>query len=241
MVRSIAAAVVLAGLAVSSADAAFVSFASDNDHRSFTFRGLGPNVEDAQDRVDPFTLLVDDNNGPRPALSFQVEFDASFTIAPRANVALGGGSFLHAYDLNGVFSFHDINTGELLLSAVVSTGSFSALGDATSWGTSAGIQGNNQGGSMVQYTWNGPDLPEYQLFHGQSSVGPADFAFTLTVLNSVGAAPIVGAPLNNDGLPAAPWASEGSFSGSLFTVPGPGSIAVGGLSLALLSGRRRRA
>jgi hypothetical protein len=237
-------AVTMAGLAASSAQAAFVSFASDNDHTSWTFRGnrAGVGVMDAQDPNDPMTLLVDDQNGPLPALSFPAsEFTADFTIAHLATTALGGGSFVFVYALDGLFSVGD-------LSATVSNGTLTVLGGQTAaggffWGSTATIQGNDQGGSSVTYTWNGLPFPGYDLpFTGGTSDGPDDAAFTLTVLHAVSAQFAgpggQGIVLGPNNLPAGEWLSEGSFSGQL-RVPGPGALAMVGLA-GLAAGRRRR-
>jgi hypothetical protein len=220
-------------LAASGAHAAFFSFASDNDHTSWTFRGIGNNVRDAQDGVDPQVLLIDDNNGVLPPLAMNLDFNADFIIGYLASVPLGGGTFVHNYSLNGNFSFVDAG-GNAVLTCLVRDGSLTAIGGAASWFSTATLQGNDNPFGAVTYTWNGPANPAYGLFPGQS-IGPDDAAFTLTVLNSPG----VGVPLDQGHLPSQQWFSEGSYSGSAFFVPAPGAAALLGLG-GLVVARRRR-
>src|SRR5262245_26725118 len=115
------------GCLVSSSQAALFSFASDNDHTSWTFTGAGAMVHDANDPTDPQILLIDDHNGPLPAIPMSVEFQANFTIAYLASVPLGGGAFVHNYSLNGSFSFLDA-AGAALLTCTVQNGSLTAIG-----------------------------------------------------------------------------------------------------------------
>lgn len=232
MIRTAATLLVLAG--ATSAQAGIFSFASDNDHQSFTFSGFGASVTDAQDSNDPFELLLDDANGPNNPLSYMVEFDADFAIRHVMSVNLGGGLFVHNYSLNGTFDFID-GSGNPLLSATVQNGALTALGGQSTWLSSASILGADGEGASVTYTWFGPDLPSYGVFTGQS-IDPDDAAFTLTFLQSDGGA---GVRLGSDLLPALDWVSEGSYSGSAQFVPAPGAVSLLA-GAGLLAMRRRR-
>jgi MYXO-CTERM domain-containing protein len=235
MLRPVLSALVVAGIA-GSANAAYFSFASDNDHRSWTFAGNGANVRDANDATDPQLLLIDDNNGVLPSLPFDVEFDANFTIGFSGSVPLGNGAFVHNYVLNGTFTF--TAAGLPLLSATVSNGALTAIGTQTQWFSTATLQGSdypgNPGGA-VTYTWSGPAAPGYGLFPGQS-IGPDDMAFTLSVINS--SLPR-GVSLGDNMLPSGAWTAEGSYSGSSNFVPAPGALALLGVGGLMVSRRRR--
>jgi len=223
----------VAGLAT-AANATLFSFASDVDHTSFTFTGIGGFVGDAMDPSEPLTLLIDDTNGPGAPITIDVEFNAAFQIAHLGSIPSGGGNFIHAYSLDGSFEFRDAS-GALVLSALVEGGSLTALGSAASWYSSGALFGADGAGSAVTYTWHGADIPDYGLFTG-SSIGPDDAAFTLTFLQSD---PGTGVELGQDMLPAMGWMSEGSYSGSAFFIPAPGSLALLGFG-AVAAGRRRR-
>lgn len=231
-----ALAVLAVGCLVSSSQAALFSFASDNDHSSWTFTGNGGLVADAQDPLDPQILLVDDHNGPLPAIPFAVEFQANFTIAYIASVPLGGGAFIHNYSLNGTFSYVDA-TGNTLLSATVSNGALTAMGGALSWYSTATLQAsdNAEGGSVV-YTWNGAAVPGYDLLPG-SSQGSDDMSFTLTALNAAGLNVTLDPQTH---LPVERWNSEGSYSGTARNfIPTPGAAMIAALG-GLVAARRRR-
>lgn len=227
-------------LAAGSANATTFSFASDVDHTSFTFAGFGQVLRDAQDRSDPVTLLIDDDNGPLPALSLNLEFQFDAMLTHVASIPVGGGQLLHTYSLSGSqgpaasFGFYDA-FGAPVLTAQFIGGIFSADGSAATWGSTAGVQAGDITGQVV-YTWHGADVPAYGLFTGQS-VGLDDAAFTLSFLQTAGG-PGVGigptAPY-----PSSEWSSEGSFSGTAHFVPAPGLVSLAGLSFGLL-GRRRR-
>jgi MYXO-CTERM domain-containing protein len=238
-------AVAIAALA-GSANAAFFSFASDNDSSSWTFSGMAATVGDAEDARDPQVLLIDDDNGILPTIAIAVEFEADFTIAYRGSVALAGG-FAHNYDLSGSFAFLSGNVP--LISASIINGSFTAQGPTqASWGTTAGIQGNDQAGTVV-YSFSQAffDMLEdmdvnpadYGISRVSQSDGIDDAAFTLTVLNRGDGFANRGVDLNPQTmLPLSEWRSEGSYSGSA-VVPTPGAIALLGLG-GLVAIRRRR-
>ncbi|MCA9288173.1 MAG: hypothetical protein KDA05_06295 [Phycisphaerales bacterium] len=214
------------------AQAATFSFASDTNHTDFTFAGFGSNVSDANDPTDPVTLLVDDTNGPLPALEFDVEFDADFEIGYVSSVMVAPGIFTHNYSLNGSFAFS--NLSGTILTVNITDGALIALGGQASWGSTDTILGSDNPGS-VEYIWSGGDLPAYGVFNG-TSVGIDDASFTLTFLQSAMAS---GVGLGTDMLPNDEWQSEGSYSGTAFFVPAPGATALLGLS-ALVAARRRR-
>ncbi len=227
------ASISVAALAA-AAQAGIFSFASDNDHTSFTFGGFGGSVVDAADPTDIFQLLVDDDNGLLDPLTYEVEFVADFDISYAGSVDMGGGLFVHTYALNGEFGFYDLG-GTPVLTASVSEGALTAFGGASSWYSSSTILSADGDASHIEYIWHGADNAAYGLFTG-ASVGPDDAAFTLTFLQNDSGS---GVGLDANMLPAAQWVSEGSYSGSGTFIPAPASglVLCGGL---LLAGRRRR-
>lgn len=234
ILRLLACATVVA--VAGSAQAALFSFASDVDSSSFTFFGWGNAIVDAQDPSDTQLLFIDDDNGVLPTLPVTVEFDAVFEMAYAGSIPVTGNTFVHTYALAGAFGFFDPDTGAPILTAALTGGSLTALGSATSWGTSETIQVNDIGASEIVYTWWGPAIPAYGLYPG-NSIGPDDAAFTLTLTLSAAGA---GVPLDpQTGLPAIDWVSEGSYSGSAFFIPTPGAAALAGLGLIGMARRRR--
>lgn len=231
-----ALALLLTSAAGTTAQAGLISFRSDDNHRAWTLAGAGGTITAAAGQADPYVLLVDDHNGVLPPVAFQVSLSAQFNIVPTGTVNIAG-SVLYTYQLNGVFTLSDWISGAPLLTAIVSGGATTSLGVPGRWGSSGNLQGNDQGTSSVSYSWNGPDLPAYQMFAGQTSVGPDDFGFTMTSINSLGQPGVQLSPAAP--IPASEWRSEGSFSGTAFFVPTPGVaglIALGGLAAT----RRRR-
>lgn len=228
-------------LAAGAVHATTFSFASDTDPSSHTWRGFSTAMGNAQDPGDPVTLTVDDGNGPGAPITFDVEFRAAFALTPNGlPLNLGGGRFLHTYNVGGpqggpaTFGFF-LPGNVPLLTATFTGGSMSSLGSAGAWGTVGGVQATDVVG-QVTYTWNGPNLPAYGLFTGQSSIGVDDAAFTLSDLHTL-AGP--GVPMNDVNLPAAEWFAEGSFSGTANFVPAPGALALLGLGSFALARRRR--
>lgn len=226
-------------LAAASASATTFSFRSDDNHQRWTLTGNG-NTITADTQLQPYQLLIDDDNGPLAPVAFDVRLIADFSIA-LVNVTNVGGSSLYVYALNGGFSFVDFNTNAPILSGQVSNGAATNFGPAGTWGTSGNLQGNDLApATSVTYQWNGPTLPGHGVYTGQTSVGLDDFGFTLTALVSGAAAPLPGVPLGSNGLPIASWLAEGSFSGTAFFLPSPGSAALAGLGLTLIAPRRKR-
>lgn len=219
------------GLLAGSANAALFSFASDTNQTDFTFAGFGNQVSDAQDPTDPVVLLVDDDNGPLPALAFNVEFDADFTIQHRGSTQIAPGIFTHSYRLDGTYQFS--NATGVLLRVTIAEGAMVALGQQATWGSTDTILGSDDPGS-VTYEWFGGDLPGYGVFNG-TSIGNDDAAFTLTFLQTAAG---LGVGLDANFLPNNEWKSEGSYSGTAFFVPAPGALAL--LGAAGLVARRRR-
>lgn len=239
--------IVCAGLSASLgsvAQAAFISFASDNDHASYTFRGNNGLLASAADTLDPQVLLLDDNNGVLPALAFNTNFIADFQINYIGSTGLPlPGKYVHSYNFSGSFSFVDAGTGAALLNGAIQGGVVTAVGSGTgpvsptSWDDTATIQFSDRFG-VVTYTWFGADLPAYGLRTGFSSTVDDDGAFTLTSLSRLAGG--LGISLNpQTGLPNAEWHSEGSFSGRTTIVPAPGSLALCGLAAAMVVRRRR--
>lgn len=241
--KTVALGLVSLVLAASSAQATTFSFASDSDNSAFTWAGLRNAITNGSSPLsNSITLVIDDENGPAPSLTYSVAFNANFQISFANSTAVGGGRFLHAYDVNasvpeGAAQFSFVNPdGSTLLTATFTGGSLSALGTQNAWGTTGGVDATDITG-QVTYTWFGPDLAAYGLFSGQSSVGTDDATFTLTNLQTVGGG--AGVTLGSGGLPGANWVSEGSFSGTARFVPAPGAMVLMGLG-GLVMARRRR-
>lgn len=243
-------AVITAGLiaaSAGSAHAAFFSFSSDfAADTSWTFTGGGPlgasNINDGVPVNDLLAFFYDDDNGPLPPNGPFLDFNANMPIRWVASIPLGGGAFVHTYALDqGVFSFDNI-LGVPQMTVNYANAVMTVLGGQFSWGATATIQGaDNQFGGSVTYTSAFTDAP-YGIFAG-NSIGPDDFAFTLTEINTSGVRPLGGAPRGvgidpQTHLPVQQWYSEGSFSGGAYWVPAPGSLVLAGLGLALA--RRRR-
>ncbi|MFM9996764.1 MAG: hypothetical protein ACKVU4_13305 [Phycisphaerales bacterium] len=232
-----------AAVAVSagSAHAVFFSFASDLGDQSWTFSG-GPGLTftDATGPNNPTHLVVDDNNGPLPPLSVSTQFNASITLTPVGSLPLGGGQFSHNYKAAGSFSFTDILSGVTLLNVTFSNGLYTSLGTEFAWGSTGGLQASAAVGSIVNMTWSGAALPGYGLAPG--ALGPADFGFDLSALNTNGVIPF---NFQNLGvgftpatmMPVQQWYSESSFSGSA-AIPSPGALGL--MTLAGLAASRRR-
>lgn len=242
-----------------AAQAQFFSFASDSNGQNWTFE-YNPQTQQithsAAGGSTPITLLVDDRNGPMPAVSIDTEFRADMTLGMLSNVAIGGDEYLHIFTLNGSFEFLvDIGNGlETAMRVEFTDATLTARGTRDRWGSTATISGGDTDNDTGRVTYNFfqplvslvPNASAYGLGVG-SSIGPDDFSFTLTSLNTSGALPFdpaanpgaLGTPTGGAGqFPTATWWSEGSFSGSA-VLPSPASIALlgmGGLAMA----RRRR-
>ncbi len=228
-----------AGIASAEPNVTF-SFASDVASNEPTFEGGAGNGIISNSRV-PTDLFVDDANGPLPTLTYDTRFYVDFTMSTIGSTVLPSGQVLHSYSIDGTFRFLGGGDGQVM-TVDVSDGVLTALGDATSWGSTATIQASSLAGSTVTYTWQNADQPAYNLFDNAVTSSMTDAAFTLTNILSFpnGGAGVSGVQINpGSGLPAVAWESEGSYSGSAFFVPAPGTAMIAGLGLAAL-GRRRR-
>ncbi len=256
--RALGAATAIA-LVAGSAQAQFFSFASNSNGQNWTFE-YDPQTQrlthSGANNGAPITLLVDDRNGPMPAVSIDTEFRADMTLGMLSNVPIGGDEYLHIFTLNGSFEFLvDVGNGlEAAMRVEFTDATLTARGTRDRWGSTATISGNDTDSDPGRVTYNFfqplvslvPNAAAYKLAVG-SSIGPDDFSFTLTSLNTSGALPFdpetnpgaLGTPTGGAGqFPTATWWSEGSFSGSA-VIPSPASIALlgmGGLAMA----RRRR-
>ncbi len=227
--------------AAGSAQATLFSFVAQPTDQAWTFTGNGLTITDGMGPNDPVTLVIDDDNGPLPALSVSCRFDANFSLTTVGSLPIGGGQFSHNYSADGSFSLTDIVSGVTLLTVNVQDGLFASLGQQFAWGSTASIQASTVAGSSVNMIWGGASLPGYGLVPGPLGT-PADISFALSSVNTNGSIPYtfqgLGVPFApGSGVPTQPWFAEGSFSGS--SVPAPG--AAGLLAMAgLLAARRRR-
>lgn len=232
-------AIVLLSMAAGTASAQNVtfSFASDVASAVPTFEGQANNGVIDNVRV-PTNLFVDDANGPLPTLEYDTSFYVDFQMDYTGSFNLPGGQVLHTYGINGSFRFQ----ASTVMSVDITDGVLTALGDANGWGSTATIQASSISGSGVTYNWQAADQAPYNLFGGSSTSDMTDAAFTLTNIFSfpAGAGGVAGVTIDaQTGLPNVAWESEGSYSGSAFFVPAPGTAIIAGLGIATL-GRRRR-
>jgi hypothetical protein len=250
-------AVVAGGLvamgAASQARATFFSFASDDNPSTFTFVGTaGSNsgdflIADAG-RPNTYTLLIDDNNGPLPAIPIAVELHASLTASAGQSLNIGGGRYLHTYDVTGTFGFYDAQ-GNALLTATVgpNAGTLIVPGTQTAWSTTGAVLGADSyadvtytvSQALVDMLGGEAAAGQYGIVVGSS--GPNsndDFGFDLTVINTVQGGLGVAIDVETKA-PTSAWESESSFSGST-SVPTPAVGAGMLLGGGMLAARRRR-
>jgi len=233
---TIAAAAALFG-ALGSAQAAFMSFASDSADRAWTFTGSGGTFTSNSlgGNANPIILNIDDNNGVQPRLEFSCAFASTTTFTFAGDVTVGG-VISHNYSASGTYSFTDIATGTTIFSVTYSGMLLTARGSSNSWFTTAALQGDNTGGSVAM-TWSGANLPDYGL--ANNTIYRGGFAFALDSINTSGAIPYgggsTGVGLTNN-LPNATWFAESSFVAT--TIPAPAGLSL--LALSGLMGARRR-
>ncbi len=241
------------GLAT-SAQATFFSAASDVNDQSPTFLGTaasgGSFTMTDSGPSNRFNLLVDDNNGPLPSLTFSTNFVANLSATFLAPTPINGSTMLYTYAVTGSFSFVDPGTGHALLTCTIGSANpalLSVQGSDTTWFTTGAVLGADSYAD-VTYTVSqdlvnaiinaGHTAAEYGLTTGNSS-GPDDFAFDLSKLN-IGDGTT---PVSLDGMmPTTAWQSEGSYSGSAFynNIPAPGTLAIAGFGGLALTRRRRQ-
>jgi hypothetical protein len=232
----------VAGLAA-AANAGIFSFASDTSDQSWTFliQGHGGHyaITDGTHFTDPTILLIDDDNGILDPLSYSVDFNLHADIDYQGSTPIGGGKYLHSYRVEDAVAGWYLDTGPVL-EMTFDDSIITIVGDEFGW-DSAGSMFGADSWAGVQYT-SYINAPEYDMYEGQA-VGPQDFGFSITALNTSGALPWdhseIGASLDpNTMMPLEDVYTEGSFSGSARFVPAPGTAAV--LLLAGLAGTRRR-
>ncbi|MDQ7013025.1 MAG: hypothetical protein Q9O74_03915 [Planctomycetota bacterium] len=241
MIRT-TALLVLAGAA--TANAGIFSFASDFSDQSWTFSGEFHGghfaLEDGIGNADPMTLLIDDANGVLEPLSYQVDFNMHADVDYLSSTPIGGGKFLHTYVVEETFAGWFTDTGPVL--EMTFDGSIiTVVGDEFSW-DSAGSMFGADSWADVQYT-SYIDAPAYGMYVGDS-VGPQDFGFSLTAINTSGALPYdfgsPGAALDPQTMfPIDEIFAEGSYSGSARFVPTPATATLL-LGAGLMGIRRRR-
>lgn len=231
-------ALLLASGVAATANAAYISFASDTNHagptfisnniQTPTFRDGGPATVGGKVALK---LLVDaDEDGPGTAVSYDIfmNFNATLTNYNAHNFA---GSWIHEYTAFGRYEFVDANSGALLLGVSFNKALFTSWSAAQGFlGTSATLQSNLGPDDDGQY--------EGSLVNQFSIVN--DWAFTLTNLRATSGKPGDVVPVGNDGSHRYDWKSEGSYSATLALVPAPGALALAGLG-GLIAARRRRA
>jgi MYXO-CTERM domain-containing protein len=250
-----ASVLVISGLA-GSAHATLFSFASDHLPTFTATAASGGSFTISTPANDKLNLLIDDNNGPHPALTSPVGISANLT-ATYTSMA-GFGSFIsYNYAVSGTINFVDQNTNAVLMTISVG-GPVPAMmtvpGIATSWSTSGAIIGSDQFSSNLTYTLTqagftefsaaataaGQNLSSYGITSGGSQLGAPgsnDFGFTLTSLTQPGGAAVT---LGQDHLPSVGWQSESSFSGTTGSFsPAPGAAALLGFAGLRVSRRRR--
>lgn len=237
------AALTVAGLAA-VAQAGIFSFASDYSDQSWTFivenHGDHVAIEDGTHFTDPTILLIDDANGVLDPLSFSVDFNLHADLDYQASTPIGGGKFLHTYRVEEAVAGWYLDSGPVL-EMTFDDSIITIVGDEFGW-DSAGSMFGADSWAAVQYT-SYIDAPAYGMYVGDS-VGPQDFGFSITALNTSGVLPWdfsePGAELDPQTMmPLEEVYAEGSFSGSARFVPAPGTAALL-LSSGLLGMRRRR-
>ncbi|HZW08890.1 MAG TPA: hypothetical protein VFF69_03225, partial [Phycisphaerales bacterium] len=217
----------VAGAIATTAHAGILSFASDSSDQSWTFTGGTHSnhfaIHDGTPTDDLMRLLIDDDNGPLDPLAYDADFNFHAHMTHVSSTPIQGGMFLHTYDIEGDAGWYtaDGPVVELTFDGAVMT----VIGTELAWGAAGSIFGDETF-SAVTYT-SYVDAPDHGVFAGQS-VGPDDFAFTLTSINTSGVIPYDHDPAFRGValdpatmLPAHDFFAEGSYSGSAHFIPTP--------------------
>lgn len=207
------AALALTALA-GSAQATFFSFASDVNHQQFTFQGSagsgGSFTLNNFTTPNTFNLVIDDNNGPAPAVVLPVEFRANLTATSPVMSTIGGTLVEWNYRVSGSFSFFataatggGVAAGTELLRVTVGPtnggllkipGTFNAAGGTRTWSSVGAVLGADSFADVTYTAFTGlvtamggaNTAANYAIAVGaggsQSSTTPDDFAFTLSSL-----------------------------------------------------------
>lgn len=247
-----------------SAQATFFSFASDMNSNAYTFKGTagaagagaGSFTISEFSRPNTFNLLIDDDNGPLSTLSIPVELRATLTANNGQSTPVVGTLYQHSYRVSGTFGFYDAMGNALLTVNIGAQGPalLTVPGTQNAWSSTGAVLGADSfadvtytaSSALVTAMGGAAAAAQYGIIVGgggtSSSVGPDDFGFDLSVLNSG----VIGLNVAIDPTtkaPTAAWRSESSYSGSAFTgVPTPASSCLLGIaSLTAFGSRRRRA
>ncbi len=233
----------VAGLTV-AANAGIFSFASDYSDQSWTFtlatHGGHFAIEDQTQFTDPTILLIDDANGILEPLQYEVDFNLHADIDYLSSTPIGGGKFIHSYSVEEAYAGWYTSNGPIL-EMTFDDSIITIVGDEFGWDTAGSMFGSDAWAS-VQYT-SYINEPDYGMYLGDA-IGPQDFGFSLTTINTSGSIPYdyssPGATLDPQTMfPTEEVFAEGSFSGSAQFIPAPSTAALL-LGAGLFGTRRRR-
>lgn len=221
-------------LAGTTAQGAFISFASDTSPANPTFVAT---FNGAQTVIRDFgptnvNLLVDaDEHGPLGPTTVNANMTAELTLTYSGSVVLGGPMVAQVFRLDGYFQFNDA-AGGLIVRGDIANGAAALTGI----GTFSTAFSASMSGAGISYT-----LGTISDIVGFTGVQEGDFGFTLTAINGgAGVDYVYDEGPRSVGLPPVgmdDFSSEGSFSGSF--VPTPGATALLALSGLAIARRRR--
>jgi uncharacterized protein (TIGR03382 family) len=202
---------------------------------AWTFTGSDGDLIAARPPASPLVLLVDDVDGPLPAIPMAVRLEFELSLSHLRTTPAAGGVFAHSYSVDGVFSIHGLDGGALL-NGSLATGLMTVMGDAESWrGAALVVAGAPYGAGSAWCEWVEQSVLAYDLDTGEYA-GSA-FQFRLTNVNAGG----LGVPLDPEThLPAGAWQSGVSFTGRN-NIPAPATVTFGAVGAAALMRRRRNA